>query len=311
VASPVSTRTIRTGVIPARALALAIFALAVACGDERSHAPGTAISGEAPASAQRPDQFVLDRLAIESDTGGDRRSSLNASRLVSRKRTGLAGFVTYHDVLEVLLIEASLSIEIDSEEDPGFADLVADLKRSLPSSALFTALSGTADGIPRRTARLLFDGLSLRATSAGERTLLLSSKQARLNLDPEALVLEGDLRISLAGGVELRGPLAAISPKHEGIYLPLGYALGADYVDQTAFLSLDDAGEWSRAAVVPAIQLDDSIESKEQAVLAHLLERAPGGLRGLLFAILARVGADPAEPGSGSLSLLATQRATR
>jgi hypothetical protein len=298
-------------VTTARAAVLASVALAIACGDGSSQVSGAGISPQSRASAKSPTGFVLDRLSIETDTGGNRRTSLNASRLVSRKRTGLAGFVTYHDVLEIQLIEASLSIDVDSANDSIFAGLVEDLKRSLHSYPLFAELSGDADGAPRRTARLLFDGLSVRATAYGERTLLLSSKQARLNLDPEALVLEGDLRISLAGGVELSAPLAAISPEHEGIYLPLGYALGEGYVDQTAFLSLDETGEWSRAEIVPAIQLDDSIDATEQAVLAHLLERAPGGLRGLLFAVLARVGANPAEPGSGSLSLLASQRATR
>lgn len=134
-----------------------------------------------------------------------------------------------------------------------------------------------------------------------------------MNLDSNTLVLQEEVAVSPPFGERLAAPVAVLADQHDGVYFPSGYWRGApentqcrvsivfspqlDSVQelrrvcgapthQSTFFVLDGEGALRAAPIIPAIEYDDFVETRERVVVAHFLDLVPSDWKPLLAAVL-------------------------
>lgn len=257
-------------------------------GDAVSRVPGGAAPPVRATRRTAPDGIrALEGVSVV----GPRGSVLAVARATVRNRTAFAGFITYDDFSEVLLVDTQIRI-LDGTTG-GFSSMLAAVEDGLigtfvPDPPHSLELEGEpATALPTR---LVFEGLSIEQ-HAWEQPLLLRADRARLGLASGALVLEDGVVVVAPDGTRVEAPQAVLAGDHAGLFLPRGYRRdGAERVG-SAFLALDSRGRLSATPSIPEIRYEDLITQREQLILAHYADRAPPALRPLILAVLGRLGA--------------------
>jgi hypothetical protein len=278
------------GVLP-----LAFLLAATSCGP-RPAAIAEAGSGAAGVDT-RVDRERVALFGVSLNTWGKDcgSSSLSAKRLVVRHRTGGGGLLFYHDVKELLVEDAEITVPTDrgggtklSRVLEGMECLFASTPSGDPSLPIAVGNGGSG--------RIVFEGLSIRMVEREGAELLLSAQQGRLSFGPVTLVLDGRIEMRTPLGEELRSPRAAFSGDFEGIHLPTGYEVGGARFGKGA-LVVGAEGRLAPATGIAEIRLDDRLERTERQILGHLVKRAPRELRPLILALLASLApADSDQP---------------
>lgn len=268
---------------------LAALALPLACTPRPDDPASSGASASKPGAAEPVYGLALDGVSVlEHDDSGS--SSLTARHVVYRNRSGAAGFLTYHDLAELLAVDVDLSIQLSSSG--GFSSIFERVKRLLAPESTVEPFEREASRAGPIVTRLLFENLSIRQQSPGKE-LSLEADRATLNFDSETLVLDGRVVMRTSGGEEVRSRRAVLSGEQDGMYLPLGHTRGGRHLATSSFLVLDSQGRLSATPGTRHIAYEDLIEKRERLVLDHFAKRAPQALKPLLMAILAQLGSGP------------------
>ena len=237
-----------------------------ATADVGSAAPG----GADPATRER---VVLGGISLNALGADGESSSLSATRLAVRRRTGGGGVLVYHDVMELVAEGAVITLSTDGGNGTLLSRVLESVRRPFEWNQSSDSPLLIAPGSDEIAGRVLFEDLAIRVVESGGGELLLSAKRARLSFDPDTLVLEGFVSITTPLGEELRSVRAAFSGDFEGIHLPAGYEIGGRRFAQGA-LVVDAGGALATAAQVPELRYDDYLNRTERAVLTHFAKRA-------------------------------------
>jgi hypothetical protein len=267
----------------------------------------TPAAEESPALAEAPierpssDRITFERVSVHA-SAETATSALRAASIVYRNRKGAAGFVTYHDLAEVFATDARLSIELNASE--GFSSIPEAMESLLALDVEELSVEGESPAEPRSASesgngatdrvgatrwptvtRFVFEGLAIDRVSPGVE-VSLEAKRGRYDIGAGTLLLEGGVVMRTSESEELRAARAVLSREHDGLYFPLGYQRKGKPTPQSAFVVLDERGEFSATRGAGRIAYEDLIDKRERLVLLHYAERAPPALRPLLVAIL-------------------------
>jgi hypothetical protein len=235
------------------------------------------------------EQFVFGGISLNTlEEDGD-SSSLSATRLAIRHRTGAGGVLVYHDVMELVAEGAVITLSTDGADGTLLSRVLGSVKRPFEWDPSGDSSLLIASGNDEIAGRVFFEDLAIRVVKSEGGELLLSATRARLSFDLDTLVLDGSIVMTTPLGEELRSSHAAFSGDFEGIHLPAGYEIGGRRFAQGG-LVIDAEGALMPAVRIPELRYDDFVNQTERAVLTHFAKRAPAELQPLIYAILAHLG---------------------
>jgi hypothetical protein len=227
------------------------------------------------------DQFKAEKVFITEQQGARTLFTLYADSIIHRKRR--AKFFVYQNLKEIHLKNAK--IDIYPESNPSSTNrkqaLPFDLFKSSFESfgntpaSVQDYLAGNSDLNLDLLSRVLLDELSIDIHLPGSKRFSLCAERARINVDFENIVLEGEVRIVAADGMELRAPQAVWSRKLDGIYLPGRHVLQNRSRDERAFFAMTPEGGLARLAKTPDIDYADLLEEKEKIFYSNISEKMP------------------------------------
>lgn len=211
------------------------------------------------------------------DAGGS--PSLRAESIVGRRRTGGGGLLFYRDVEEFVAVDVDIRLRALRRGETLLGSVYDGVRRSFSlGSGPFSADVGRS-GAAASLTRVLFEKLSVRVQSAGQKDLSIASNRARMNFDLDTLVLDGRVVLRTPRGEETRASRAVFSRRLDGVYLPAGCAIGDTRFDGGTVLALDGSGALSASRSDPDIATEDYLERQERLLLARLAKAAPPALR--------------------------------
>ncbi|MDH4230827.1 MAG: hypothetical protein OEW04_02230 [Nitrospirota bacterium] len=231
------------------------------------------------------DQFYVDKLAIVMREGGKVVFSLSADKIFKRKR--ISKFFVYQNLKEICI--SGVKIDIYSYNKKSLTNNnvlipVDEIGRSVtsmgkPSTPVEDYLAGNADIDLDLLSRLLFEKLTLAIHTSPKKKMLIEAESAKINIDMENIVFEGDIKVIDSDGVVINTEEVVWSRKHAGIYIPGKYNVGSMFSTGKSFFGINRNGEVLKMLAVPVIEYVDPLEEREKVFYANISKKMPGYAR--------------------------------
>lgn len=151
-----------------------------------------------------------------------------------------------------------------------------------PSTSIRDYLAGCYDINLEVLTRFVIDDLMMHIHLPERRMFSILAKHARINMDAENIIFDGQVSFLSSRGQELSATQAVWSGIHDGIYFPNGYTSRDGYHEGKTFLIVDRYSRISKAYSVPDTEYTDFVERGEKILYDNISKKTPPYLRAAL-----------------------------